>query len=362
MAGRAALAAAAMGQVPLTPRRIARTALGIGLCAGCMGTWMEISHGVVCIPVLTLPPLQLTHQVAVGSTVFGVAARQVMSAGLFASEPEALKGGILGALDLIDMNAAAALALSSSVTAMSASVLAARLSGRAMRRANGLFLIIVSLVMQYRESLVKLPDKDDQDLLRAQSSEAAAEETNSSEVLGPSAFRFQEAAPSLQPPTPIHELNRYIFLGAVSGVILGLFGIGPAWMLGPMILWTDPHRGEENSAQSPASSALLSAPGPLTRESAQLAASGDLGTSGCDERTTRTCLVAMVPPSIAAALRHWQMGHMANHGQIAGPLAAGAIIGSALAGSQLADVPCDPLLRIFVSGCLFANGMWNLRP
>lgn len=45
-------------------RRTLLTAGAVGVAAGTMGTWFELSHGVFCIPVLTLPPLQLSHQVA----------------------------------------------------------------------------------------------------------------------------------------------------------------------------------------------------------------------------------------------------------------------------------------------------------
>eukprot|EP00435_Cladocopium_sp_Y103_P034204 s1900_g8.t2 len=38
------------------------TAGAVGVAAGTLGTWFEMSHGVFCIPVLTLPPLQLSHQ------------------------------------------------------------------------------------------------------------------------------------------------------------------------------------------------------------------------------------------------------------------------------------------------------------
>ena len=43
-------------------RRTLLTAGAVGVAAGTMGTWFELSHGVFCIPVLTLPPLQLSHQ------------------------------------------------------------------------------------------------------------------------------------------------------------------------------------------------------------------------------------------------------------------------------------------------------------
>eukprot|EP00913_Durusdinium_trenchii_P024563 g23059.t2 len=42
--------------------RTLTTAGAVGVAAGTLGTWFETSHGIFCIPVLTLPPLTLSHQ------------------------------------------------------------------------------------------------------------------------------------------------------------------------------------------------------------------------------------------------------------------------------------------------------------
>merc|ERR1719458_55509 len=93
--------------------RHAATATGVGLAAGCLGTWFDMSHGVICIPVMNLPPLALSHQVSVGSTVFGVAARQILSATLYALDPTGDgEGQSTSISDLVDVNAAMVLASS----------------------------------------------------------------------------------------------------------------------------------------------------------------------------------------------------------------------------------------------------------
>merc|ERR1719291_326182 len=109
-----------------------------------------MSHGVVCIPVLTLPPLALSQQVAVGTTVFGVAARQVLAATLSAMEPDAQALDFEWLAQVVDVEAAGGLAATGTAAALAGSALAARLSPQRMRRANGLFLIGVASFLQYR--------------------------------------------------------------------------------------------------------------------------------------------------------------------------------------------------------------------
>merc|ERR1740138_477022 len=84
-----------------------------------------------------------------------------------------------------------------------------------------------------------------------------------------------------------------------------------------------------------------------------------VGTFGSDERTRRTCTVAMVPPCLASAARHISLGHVEGIPILALPLAAGAIFGSAVAGQQLDGVPCEEEFRYGLSLLLFAHGCWS---
>mmetsp|Transcript_108947 Transcript_108947/g.307027 ORF Transcript_108947/g.307027 Transcript_108947/m.307027 type:complete len:331 (-) Transcript_108947:96-1088(-) len=320
--------------------RTAATAAGIGVAAGCMGTWFEMSHGIVCIPVLTLPPLALPQHVAVGSTVFGVAARQLLSAGLYGLDPNTDLSSEDAIDDLIDVPAALGLALSGSAAALSGAALTRIASQRQIRRSTGAFLGGVALFLQWREFRAKVAaeaaDRKAEDVV-----EQAADTPSGVAKASLQAARHEHLA------TSRFEWPRYMVLGAASGFVLGFFGIGPAWMLAPVM-----------SHMAPAA--------PLHAATARPAAmaSDEVGNVfGSDERTRRTCCVAMVPPCVVAALRHFQFGHVPNGGTIALPLAAGAILGSAMGGTLLEDVPCEEDFRMGLSVLLFAYGGWCMfRP
>lgn len=331
--------AAAAGAAKLSARRVALTATGVGAAAGCLGTWFEMSHGVVCIPVLTLPPLQLSQQVAVGSTVFGVAARQLLSATLYGLEPDVDLGDLESLSRIVDLNAAAVLAASGTAAAVGAAAFAARVPTRPMRKANGLFLVACSLFMNWRELRVE----------SRRPTEVADENEEEPESppaggVGPTRPLTPEGQGDLR-NTPASEFPRLISLGAASGAVLGFFGVGPAWLLAPLLSCTAP--GEKGFFGT-VNANFLTDPD----------AADIVGTSGSDERSRATACLAMVPPSLAAAWRHFQLGHVINPGGVAIPLAVGAVLGSAVAGQQLADVPCDADVRYGLSILLFAHGCW----
>lgn len=354
----------------MSRKRQILTALGVGAAAGCMGTWFEMSHGVVCIPVLTLPPLALSQQLAVGTTVFGVAARQVLAATLSAMEPDSQPLDLDWLAQTVDLEAAGVLATTGTAAALAGSALAARLSPQRMRRLNGLFLIGVATFLQYRNFRVQL------ELEAEEGSEAAEQPGVRSDGGTPwlsVAFLAGQPLPQVVPP----EAGRLVALGAASGACLGLFGIGPAWMLAPMLTIT----ASPGQLGSKEASAVVASPAaaaaalraaatasngdvkpvfePDAASDAAAAAAGSLGTTATDERTMRTCMLAMLMPSLAAAVRHFSLGHVAGATTLAIPLATGAILGSAIGGPQLADVPCDEEFRYVLSLALFAYGLWS---
>mmetsp|Transcript_67648 Transcript_67648/g.175687 ORF Transcript_67648/g.175687 Transcript_67648/m.175687 type:complete len:359 (-) Transcript_67648:95-1171(-) len=348
-------AAAAVAIAPVAAgvsRRTMVRAAGVGLAAGCMGTWFEMSHGVVCIPVMTLPPLQLGQQVAVGTTVFGVAVRQLISATLYAADPSTDIDDVESLSRIMDVQAGVVLAVSGTFSALSTATLASRLASKHVRRANGLFLVALALFLQWRESKILVSE--------AQKSDGQLEDDDEpAEVLEPGtsgpafvAQRFPEpeaegaiVAHPVSPASPMGDLPRLISLGALAGASLGFFGIGPAWMLAPIL---------SHTAQAGAigSQAVEASVGP------QLSGALELGAFASDERTRTTACIAMVPPSVAAAFRHWSLGNVPHMGGIAIPLAAGAIVGSAVSGQQLADVPCDADFKYGMSILLFSYGCW----
>lgn len=387
----------------LGARRAALSATGVGVAAGCMGTYFEMSHGVFCIPVLTLPPMMLTQQVATGSTLFGVAARQLLSVGLYAVDPN-------GPTDwdnlhnAFDVTAAAALAGSGTITALGSAAVSAQLAQRGIKRLNGLILIGVACFCQWRENTVKefghKADTDLEELAVEMSTLVVTDEGRArvfqeeGPVMGPSMGpgglpRTEAEVPKLQiqhESTPIGMLPRFIALGALSGVVLGFFGVGPVFMLAPLVTRTSPEweqiaalakdREQQSSAGSSSSwrqfmplplpgprhdssagddqGAAPSVSGPAPSSGADL-----LGPTGSDERTRRTCQIAMVPPCLAAAWRHWTFGHVADAPLVALPLAVGAVAGSAAAGTFLQDVPCDESTRFGLSILLFMYGAWT---
>eukprot|EP00931_Biecheleriopsis_adriatica_P060746 TRINITY_DN36491_c0_g1_i1.p1 TRINITY_DN36491_c0_g1~~TRINITY_DN36491_c0_g1_i1.p1 ORF type:complete len:399 (-),score=72.77 TRINITY_DN36491_c0_g1_i1:72-1268(-) len=389
----------------VTGRRLAWTSGCVGVAAGCMGTWFEASHGVFCIPVMTLPPVILSHQVAAGSTVFGVAARQLLSVGLFAADPsDPFDPDHID--ELIDTNAALALAASGTVGALAASALCARFSSTRVKRFNGVFMIGCAVFMQWREKLVReygsRPDDDLEELseemstivvkpdgtVKQQPAGIAGPQPFAGPTLGPGGQRRSEAdVPRLHienPCTPVRELPRFVALGTLSGAVLGFFGVGPAWMLAPLVMRTSPEWAQIEAAaegrqdQKPESSFRQFMPLPMSWTSRQTetsevssSASGAvegpdvgridfIGPTGSDERTRRTCSLAMLPPCLAAAWRHWSFGHVTDAGNVALPLAVGAVIGSIGAGKLLDDVPCDEQTRFGLSMVLFMYGAWNL--
>lgn len=304
---------------------------GVGVSAGVIGTWLEMSHGVVCIPVVTIPPLALTHQVAVGSTVFGVAARQMISAFLYGVAPENDISDFETLERLIDVPSAAVLGVSSTVTALSAAAFASKLRSSSLRRCSGALCFGLGLFLQWRDKNMRKADPEDL--------EVADWELPYKQQLAEGA---KGGAMAVDTPTDVEavpqrsDVPRLIALGAAAGGCLGFFGIGPAWLLAPVL----------------SASARPGQLGFTTDKGSEQ----DSGAFCSDERTRTTACLAMVPSSLAAAARHWHLGNVTT--TVAVPLAVGAVAGSAWSGQNLSDVPCDWEVRFGISCLLMVYGCW----
>merc|ERR1740121_3114947 len=196
----------------MSKRRMALTAGAVGAAAGCLGTWFEMSHAVVCVPVVTLPPLGLSHHLAIGNTVFGVAARQIIAATLYFAEPST-NVTVDDLAEIIDLKAAAVLSASGTVAALGASAFSARLAPRALRKTNGIFLVALALFLQWRDLKIRTAQEEREKQEGLEAEQPAAE---------------MAAQPAEQPladwKPPAFSAGggdmRLLLLGSASGLIL----------------------------------------------------------------------------------------------------------------------------------------------
>lgn len=336
----------------------------VGGVAGCMGTWFEMSHGIVCIPVLTLPPFMLSQHVAIGSTVLGVAARNILSAGLFTLDPSTSEMSEERLNEIVDVSAATTIGTAGAITAFGMSTVTCALSSYWLSRLNGVFLVGVALFMNWRELRVRDANKAvDGELQRREDLERyadgpaartarmlAAESGEAVDV--PQDVRPVRAITSLidQSKSAQQEMMGHVAMGVMSGICVGLFGIGPAWIIAPLLT--------QKTTEGAALAWRLN--GQLTDEEIEAAITTG---SGADERARLTATCAMIGPCVVSAFRHWTFGNIVDPKTIALPLAAGAIAGSAVSGVLLEDVECTEELRFGFSMLLFACGAWNFfRP
>ncbi|CAK9042914.1 C3H1-type domain-containing protein, partial [Durusdinium trenchii] len=243
--------------------------------------------------------------VACGSTVFGVAVRQLMSVTLYAADPsEPLAGDQLH--ELVDVNAMLALAASGTASALAGAALSAKHSQLRILRLNGLFMCCIAAFMQWRDKLVRehgpRRDQDQEELVDTPSALVVTAEGHVSNqeplpmegpTLGPGNLprTAQEVArlDLVYSSTPLEKLPRFIVLGALSGALLGYFGVGPAWVIAPLVTRSSPEWKQimelaDRTAQSPP----VLGPDQDSAESGPLSLVSDLiGTGGCDERSRR---------------------------------------------------------------------------
>jgi len=269
--------------------RPAVVAAGLGVGAGAVSTWFHISHGVVCIPTMVLPPLNLLPQVAAGSTCVGVAARQ--SLGMYFQSLYAGVDGRPPIEDIIDVHVAFFSGISSAIAAWKAAGWTSIASRKTLLRCNGLGLIAVSMILPFRN---KLRDAE-------------------MEVMKRPPIEFPEHFD----PTRVGMRNvaELIALGFLSGSVLGVTGVGTAWALTPALMY--------------------------------------LGYKTKFEEAQTTAMASTMPATLAAAIRHYRLGHLSY---LTWPLMAGAIFGG-YAGAEITPFePEEPetfglIAFAFIFGC-----------
>lgn len=339
----------------MTFRRSVVTSLGVGAVAGCLGTWLEMSHGVVCMPVLTLPPFMLSHPVAIGSTVFGVAARQLLATGLYALDPNSPLDDQDKLEELIDVGTASRIAAAGSVSAWLFSAVTGRLAFKSIQKLSGVFLCAVAVGLSWRDAKVRnVRDAIDSEMMRRDDANRFAD--------GPMA-KIQRAKAAeeglldsgsqtlLEAGKTSHKQQlSHIILGLLSGACVGMFGIGPAWLVAPILSMhheTDVVMGWKVHG----------------RLSDEEIAGAVTESSGADERSRRTATFAMIGPCLVSAFRHYVAGNVPTPTAVALPLAVGAIAGSAAGGMALADTECAEEVKFAVAVLLFLSGAWSFfRP
>eukprot|EP00747_Dinoflagellata_sp_TGD_P217509 gnl/TRDRNA2_/TRDRNA2_89900_c1_seq1.p1 gnl/TRDRNA2_/TRDRNA2_89900_c1~~gnl/TRDRNA2_/TRDRNA2_89900_c1_seq1.p1 ORF type:complete len:271 (-),score=39.02 gnl/TRDRNA2_/TRDRNA2_89900_c1_seq1:145-915(-) len=243
------------------------------------------------------------------------------------------------------------------VTALAGAAATLRVPAHVIRRCNGAFLITVALFMQWRQRQVSKPEEEEDYAEVSPAGESAQPQALAAALPQPqlAAEHFRQGY--TRPGSASEDLPRLILLGAAGGACLGFFGVGVGWMLAPALTYMDPRRRAAEAAGTDAASPSVGEAGfgaPLAR----------IGTSGAEDRDRRTATLAMVPPSIAAAFRHFMIGHCPTPFYIAFPLALGAIAGSAVGGPAIQQMEPimefdekEQMLSVFTA-LLFAQGAW----
>jgi uncharacterized protein len=227
----------------------------IGSCAGIMGSLAGMGGGFVMIPLMTSSRLlNLTQHQAHGTSATGVA-------------------GALGYQGHVQYDAAAAIAACGIVTAGIGASVTTHLSSSSLKRALGIFMILVAPLVPLKGYLQEL-DKN-----KKETENDAVSHDNNDKPLANSASTWQQR---LLPPAMI---------GLGSGFLAGLFGVGGGAVVVPALtLFTD-----VNHYQA-------------------------LGTSLC----------AMAFPAISGTITHFRQGNVAM--RVAPALAAGAFCGGYIGG------------------------------
>mmetsp|Transcript_31083 Transcript_31083/g.29919 ORF Transcript_31083/g.29919 Transcript_31083/m.29919 type:complete len:324 (-) Transcript_31083:34-1005(-) len=265
----------------VTPIIDVAKALSVGSIAGLCGSLTGTGGGFIMIPLMTSGLMKVSQHSAHGTSLFAVAATGIAGA---------LGYGIV---DIVELDAAAVVAVCGMVTARFGAIATSKLSSSNLKRYLGILMIFMAPVVHLKSHLEETTKQQQQNTALTIKKEKNA---NAEDL----------------------SMDRFIpiaIIGLGSGFLSGLFGIGGGLIVVPALaLCTD-----------------------MTYHSA-------LGTSLC----------AMSFPAIVGTYTHFQKGNVAM--RIAPPLAMGCFFGAYMGGKFGLLIP-DESLRLGFSGVMLTLGI-----
>eukprot|EP01064_Diplonema_japonicum_P021466 TRINITY_DN31015_c0_g1_i1.p1 TRINITY_DN31015_c0_g1~~TRINITY_DN31015_c0_g1_i1.p1 ORF type:complete len:274 (+),score=55.32 TRINITY_DN31015_c0_g1_i1:44-823(+) len=203
------------------------TTVGVGACAGFLGSMVGLGGGLVAIPLLT-GALKLTQHQAHGTSLAAVTATGAAGA---------LSYGSVGSVDMV---AAMAIAAGGMATAPLGARLANRMSQRKLQMALGGFQLAVAPLVCLKPYMTR--EKDTEENVKG--------------------------APTVQTEVSFSSLFPMTALGCCSGVLAGLLGVGGGTVVVPAVTFLTDHGHHAALGTSLAAMVLPSASGSLAHYSA----------------------------------------------------------------------------------------------
>ncbi|KAJ1452155.1 sulfite exporter TauE/SafE-domain-containing protein [Pelagophyceae sp. CCMP2097] len=232
-----------------------------GALAGALGSLAGMGGGFVAIPMMTR--FGMTQHAAHGTSLVGVCATGVAGALAYSKDGH------------VDWVAAAAIASMGMFTARLGAQFGSKLDSKTLSRALGVFMLAVAPIVPFKDRIV------------AQfSSKPVAAASDNAPING----------------RPLSEYASFVTIGAASGFLAGLFGVGGGAVVVPLL-------------------ALA---------------------TGMDHKIALgTSLAAMVPTGLSGVYSHAQLGNVSPRSAL--PLALGTCAGAYVGGRLAAHCPDEPM-------------------
>lgn len=190
----------------MTPTRVVSATI-VGFTAGMVGCCMGTGHGVILMPVLSMPPFSLPHKVAAGTTAIGVALRHVLSLCLFNTDSTVETWD-----QSTDPNICAIIAAAGVFSAKACANAVVNVPKVAMLRLTGIMLMTSGLLIPIKPFFMPDQELDDERNKRLK------EHLRIVTFMNPIGI------------TPL-EIIKAIGIGLFGGAVLGTVGVGPSWIM-----------------------------------------------------------------------------------------------------------------------------------